>query len=147
MTPFKPVLSRSFNIPGDARMHHSSLTPVTTIARSQQVTSSGWHHTAPFSPLALQGLDTLSTDKAVEIYQLATECQALGSDLAKQFQTICGLKASHCAMAQATAHEMVLSGCLICSATYAVATTTEQAEEWESTLHRGLMRPTSCGRM
>ena len=38
-------------------------------------------------------------------------------------------------MTQATAHEMVLSRCLIHNAAYAVATTTQQAKEWESTLH------------
>ena len=42
----------------------------------------------------------------------------------------------HCAMAQATTHETVLSGCLVNSAAYAVATTTQQAEELESTLCR-----------
>ena len=136
MTPFETGLSGSFNIPGDAGMRHSSLTPVTSVTRSQQVTSSRWHHPVPFSPLPLQGLDPLSTEQAAKIYQLATECQALGSDLAKQFQTICELKTSHHAVAQATTHEMVLSGCLVCSTAYAVATTTQQAEERELTLHR-----------
>ena len=51
VTPLEMVLSRSFNIPGDAGMHCSSLTPATSVAGSQQVTSSGWHHPAPFSPL------------------------------------------------------------------------------------------------
>ena len=134
MTPFKMGLSRSFNIPGDAGMCCGSLTPVTSVARSQQVTTRRWHHPVPFSPLPLQGLDPLSTEQAAKIYQLATECQALGSDLAKQFQTICRLKASHHTIAQATTHETVLFGCLIHSAAYAVATTTQQAEEWESTL-------------
>ena len=134
MTPFEPGLSGSFNIPGDARMRHGSLTPVTSIARLQQVTNSGWHAPAPFSPLTLQGLDPLSAKQAARIYQLVTECQALGSDLAKQFQIICRFKASHHTVAQATAHEIVLSGCLIHSTAYAVAATTQQAKEWESTL-------------
>ena len=64
---------------------------------------------APFSLLALQGLETLSTEQAAEIYQLATESAALGSDLAKWFQAICGLKATHCAMEQTTTGETVLS--------------------------------------
>ena len=134
--PFKWGLSGSFNISGDARMCRGSLTPATSIAGSQQVTSSRWHPPAPFSPLTLQDLDSLSAKQATEIYQLATECQALGSDLAKRFQTICGLKASHCAAAQATTHETVLSRCLIHSTAYAVAATTQQAEKWESTLCR-----------
>ena len=130
------ALSRSFNIPGGAGMHRSSLTPETSVTGLQQVTSSRWQHPAPFSPLPLQGLDPLSTEQAAKIYQLATECQALGSDLAKWSQTICRLKASHNTMAQATAHETVVSGCLDHSAAYAVATTNQQAEEWESTLCR-----------
>ena len=134
MTPFEPGLSGTFNIPGDAGMHRGSLTPATSIAGLQQVTSSGWHHPTPFSPLPLQGLDPLSTEQAAEIYQLATECRALGSNLAKWCQTICRLKASHCTVSQATTHETVLFRCLICSAAYAVAATTQQAEEWESTL-------------
>ena len=115
-------------------MHCGSLTPVTSITGLQQVTSSRWHHPAPFSPLSLQGLDPLSTEQATKIYQLASECQALGSDLVMWFQTICGLKASYRTMAQATIHEMVLSRCLVHSIAYAVATTTQQTEEWESTL-------------
>ena len=39
-------------------------------------------------PLTLQGLDPLSAKQAAKIYQLATECQSLGSDLVKQFQTL-----------------------------------------------------------
>ena len=129
-------LSRSFNIPCDVGLHHDSLTPATSVAGLQQVTSSRWHHPVLFSPLPMQGLDPLSAEQAADIYQLATEGQALDSDLAKWFQTICGLKASHHTTAQATAHEMVLSGCLICSAAYAVAATTQQADEWESALCR-----------
>ena len=91
----------------------------------------------PLSPLTLPGLDPLNAKQATEIYQLATECQALGSDLAKWFQTLCRLKATHRTTAQATTHEMVLSERLAHSTAYAVATTTQQAEEWESTL-RGL---------
>ena len=37
--------------------------------------------------------------------------------------------------AQATAHEIVLSGCQAHSTAYGVATATQQAEQWESTLH------------
>ena len=116
-------------------MRHGSLTPVTSIARLQQVTNSRWHHPALFSPLPLQDLDPLNAKQAAEIYQLATECQALGSDLAKWFQTTCGLQASHHTVAQATTHEMVLSRCLIHSTADAVSTTTQQTEEQESTLH------------
>ena len=137
ITPFKMGLSGSFSIPSYAGAHCSSITPVTSVARLQQVTSSGWHLPAPFSPLTFQGMDTLSSEQAAEAYQLSTECQALGSNLAKWFQTLCRLEAMHHAMAQATAHETVHSGCIACSAAYGVTTTTKKAEEWESTL-RGL---------
>ena len=100
-----------------------------------QVTSSGWHPPVPLSQLTLQGMDTLSTEQAAEVYQLTTECQALGSDLAKQFQTLCGLEAMCHTAAQATPHETVLSGCVAHSAAYAVATTIQKAKEQESTLH------------
>ena len=63
------------------------------------------------------------------------ECQALGSELAKWFQTLCGLEASHCAIVQATTHEIVLSGCQACSTAYGVATATQQAKQQELTLH------------
>ena len=43
MTSFQMGLGRSFNIPGGTGMHHSNLTPVTSVTRSQQVTSSRWH--------------------------------------------------------------------------------------------------------
>ena len=88
MTPFEMGLSGSFSIPSYAGVHHGSITPVTSVARLQQVTSSRWLLTALFSPLTLQSMDTLSVEQAAEVYQLATECQALGSDLAKRFQTL-----------------------------------------------------------
>ena len=105
MTPFEMGLSRSFSIPSHAGVHHGSITPMTSVARLQQVTSSGWHQPAPFSPLTLQSMDTLSAEQAAEVYQLATKCQALGSDLAKQFQTLRGLEAMHHTAVQVTAHE------------------------------------------
>ena len=76
-------------------------------------------------------MDTLNAEQAAEVYQLATECQALGSDLAKQFQTLCRLEATH----HATAHETMLSGHVAHSTTCGVATTIQKAEEQESTLH------------
>ena len=73
------------------------------------------------------------------LYQLATECQTLGSKLAKQFQTLCGLEASHHTAAQATTHEIVLSWHQAYSAAYGVATAIQQANQWELTL-RGLCK-------
>ena len=90
------------------------------------VCHAGCHQSASFSPLTPQVTDTLSAEQAAEIYQLATECQALSSELVKQFQTPSRLEAMHCAMAH-----------VACSAAYRVATTIQNGEEWESTL-RGL---------
>ena len=94
MTPFKVELGGSFSIPSGVAMCCSSLTPVTSATGSQQVTSSRWHQPVPFSPLTLQGLDPLNTEQAAEVYQLATEFQALGSDLTKWFQSLCRLNAT-----------------------------------------------------
>ena len=52
-----------------------------------------------------------------------------------QFQTLSRLEAMHCTTAQAMAHETVLLGYVVHSATYGVATTIQNAKEWESTLH------------
>ena len=136
MTPFETGLGGSFSIPGSIGICCGSLTPATSVSRLQPITSSGWHEAMPLSPLTLQGLDPLNVEQTAGIYQLATECQTLGSELAKWFQTLCGLEASHHTAAQATAHEIVLSGCQAHSTAYGVAASTQQAEPWELTLHR-----------
>ena len=100
------------------------------VAHHQQQMESG----APLSPLTLQGLDPLNAEQTAGLYQLATECQTLGSELAKQFNTLCRLEALHHAAAQATTHEIVLSRCQACSAAYGVAAATQQANEQELTL-------------
>ena len=98
MTPFKMGLYGWFSYPSCTGMCHSSVALMTSIARSQQVTSSRWHPTGSFSPLPSQAMDTLSTKQAAEIYQLASECQALASELTKQFQNLSrlGSCAPHC---------------------------------------------------
>ena len=126
MTPFEIGLGGSFSIPSYAGVCCSSINPVTSVAGSQQVTSSGWHQSASFSPLTPQVTDTLSTEQATEVYQLTADCQVLGSKLAKQFQTLSRLEVMHCTVAWAKAHESVL---------YRVAMTIQNVEEWESTLH------------
>ena len=89
---------------------------------------------AMLSPLHLQGLDPLTTKQAAELYQLAAECQALGSDLSKRFHTLCSLEATHHAATQATTHKMVLSGCQAHSTDYGLATATQAGPERELTL-------------
>ena len=90
----------------------------------------------PLSSLDLQGLDPLNTEQATRLCQLASECQALGSDLANRFQTLCGLEATHCTTTQATTHKTVLSGHQAHGATYGLATATQPVDQKELTLHR-----------
>ena len=136
MTPFKTGSGGGFSIPSSIGICHSSLTSTTSVSGSQHITSSAWHQAAPLSPLTLQGLDPLNTEQAVEIFQLATECQTLGSELTKLFQTLCGLEASHCMATQATTHEIVLSRCQARSTAYGVAAATQQTEQQKLTLYR-----------
>ena len=135
MTPFETGSGGSFSLPSSIGICHGSLTPATSVCGSHHITSSGWHQATPLHPLTLQGMDPLNTEQAAEIFQLATECQTLGSELAKWFQTRCRLEASHHMDAQATAHEIVFSRCQTHSASYGVAAATQQAEHWELTLH------------
>ena len=81
MTPLDTSLCGSFSYPGPTGMGHSSITPATSVAGSQWVTSSMWQPPRPFSPPLMSAIDTLGTRQAVEIYQLATECQALGMEM------------------------------------------------------------------
>ena len=90
--------------------------------------------TNPHHSLHSHSRSQTSAEKAADVYQLTAECQALGSKLAKQFQTLSRLEAMHHTMAQAMAHETVLLGCVACSTAYRFATTIQNAEEWESTL-------------
>ena len=135
LTPSKPGAGNSFAFPNSSAFHHTSLTPAPSTSGSQHVTSSRWHPQVPLSPLHLQGLDPLTTDQAAALYKLATECQALGSDLAKRFCTLCTLDATHRAAAQSTVHEMVLSRCQAHSAAHGLATGTHSVPERELTLH------------
>ena len=136
MTPFEIGLYKHFTYPSCKGMPCGSVTPTTSISRSQQVTSSGWQPTGSFSPLPSQAMDTLSAEQAAEIYQLAAECQALGSKLTKQFQNLSGLEALHHTAAQAAAHETINGGCIAHSATFGVATATQTDLECESSLCR-----------
>ena len=133
MTPFKTGMYWSFSYPSGTGGCHGSITPTTSTAGSPQVTSSRWQPTGSFSPIPPQTMDTLSTEQAAEIYQLAAEYQALGSKLARQFQN---LEAVHHTGAQATAHETINAGCMACSTTFGVATATQTDEEHESSLFR-----------
>ena len=110
----------------------------TTVLPKQPVSlgHSTWPHQAtPLLPFTLQGLEPFNTEQTVGLYQLAMDCQTLGSELAKQFQTLWRFEASH-HMAQATTHEIVLPRHQAHSAAYGVATTIQQAIQQELTLCR-----------
>ena len=108
MIPLDTSLYGSFSYPSPTGAGHSSITPAISVAGLQQVTSSMWQPPRPLSPPLTSAMDTLSTGQAVEIYQLAIECQALRVELSKQFQNLSGLEAIHHTVAQATAHETML---------------------------------------
>ena len=122
MTPLDTPLYGGFSYPGPIGAGHSSVTPVTSVAGLQWVTSSMWQLPGPFSPTLPPATDTLSTGQAAEIYQLATECQALGTELTKQFQNLSGLEAMHHTTTQVTVHETRNAGCMACNAAFSAIT-------------------------
>ena len=69
-----------------------------------------------------------------EIYQLATECQALGAELAKEFQNLSGVEAVHHTAAQATAHETINVGCMACNAAFSTITANQPKGDHEKFL-------------
>ena len=124
-TPLDTLLYGSFSYHGSAGVGHSSITPMTSMAGSQQVTAGHQQHVAAawfvFSCSATSPRH-LSAEQVVEIYQLATECQALGTELTKQFQNLSGFEAVHCAAAQATAHETINAGCMAHNTAFSAVT-------------------------
>ena len=63
MTPFETGLGGSFSIPSGTSIHLGSLTPATSVSRSQHITSSGWNQATPLPPLTLQGLGPLNAEQ------------------------------------------------------------------------------------
>ena len=99
--------SPNFNLPGYPAIGLRSLTPsVPSIAGSQHM-SSTW----PPS-LFTSGPSTpwLTIDQANSIFSLASECQALGIKLAKEFHVLPGLEAIHRNSIQGTVHETLTLG-------------------------------------
>ena len=98
--------SPGFNLPGQPVADLGNLTPsVPNLAGSHQV-SSTWLvgvFTGPSSP-------HLTVAQANSLYKLATECQALGIELAKKFQMLWGLEAMHRNSIQGTMPEMLTLG-------------------------------------
>ena len=105
--PLDAGFYNSFSYSGPAGFYRGRATPITSVAGSYHVSSSAWQPPGLTSPPATQ---TLSAEQSTEIFNLAVECQALSTDLAKQFQKLSGLKAMHCTTAQATANETINVG-------------------------------------
>ena len=99
--------SSSFNIPGLPSVGFGSLTPsVPSIAGSHHILSTWPPNAFPSSPSALH----LTIDQATSLFGLASECQALGVRLAKDFQTLLGLEVIHCNSIQGMVHETLTLG-------------------------------------
>ena len=108
--------SLSFNIPRLPSMGFGSLTPsVPSIAGSHHILSTWPPDSLPSGPSAPR----LTIDQANSIFSLASECQALGVRLAKDFQTLSGLEAIHRNSVQGTAHETLTLGRSAREAAYA----------------------------
>ena len=108
--------SLSFNLPGYPSVGLGSLTPsVPSIAGSHYVSSIWPPNLFPSGP----STPRLTIDQANSIFSLASECQALGVKLAKDFQVLSGLEAIHRNSIQGTAHEMLTLGHSAQEATYA----------------------------
>ena len=99
--------STSFNLPGFLSMGLGSLTPsVPSIAGSHHISSTWPSNSFPSRPSTLW----LTIDQANSIFGLASECQALGIKLAKEFQVLSGLEAIHHNSIQGMAHETLILG-------------------------------------
>ena len=109
---------------------------MTSVAGSQWVTSSMWQPPRLFSPTLLPATDTLSAGQVVEIYQLATECQALGAELAKQFQNLSRLEAMHHVVAQARVHKTINVGQMGCNAAFSAIAANQPEGDCEKFLHQ-----------
>ena len=85
--------SSNFNLPGYPAIRLRSLTfSVPSITGSHHVSSTWPPNFFPSGPSTLR----LTIDQANSILSLASECQALGVRLAKEFQVLSGLEAIHC---------------------------------------------------
>ena len=99
--------SPNFNLPGYPAIGLGSLTPsVPSIAGSHHVLSTWPPSLFTSRPSTLW----LTIDQANSIFSLASECQALGIKLAKEFHVLSGLEAMHCNSIQGTVHETLTLG-------------------------------------
>ena len=99
--------NNSFSYSGPADFCKGGATPVTSVTGLHHVSSSLWQPPGLTSPPAMQ---TLNAEQSTEILNLVVKCQALSTELAKQFATLPGLEAMHRAAVHATAHETINTG-------------------------------------
>ena len=97
--------SPGFNLPGYPAAGPGNLTPSVPSLTGSHYMSSTWPAGAftsgPSSP-------HLTINQTNSLFKLASECQALGIKLAKQFQVLSGLEAIHCNSIQTMAHETLM---------------------------------------
>ena len=105
--PLDVELYNSFSYSGPTGFYRGETTPVTSVAGLYHMSSSAWQ---PPELTSLPATQTLNVEQSTEIFNLVVECQALITDLAKQFQKLSGLEVMHHAMVQATAHKTINTG-------------------------------------
>ena len=132
--PLDAGLYNSFSYSGPTGFYRDGATPMTSVAGSYHVSSSTWQPTGLTSPPAMQ---TLNIEQSTENFNLVAECQALSTDLAKQFQKLSGFKAMHHTMTQATAHETINVGQIAWDAVYSIMSVGQtQDKKHEETLQQ-----------
>ena len=120
-------ISPTFNLPSYPAIRLGSLTlSVPSITGSHHVSSTWPPNLFPSRTSTLW----LTIDQANNIFGLASECQALGVRLAKDFQVLSGLEAIHCNYIQGMVHETLTLGCTSQEATYIM-----EAEHETTTRH------------
>ena len=125
--------SPNFNLTSFHAIRLRSLTPsVPSIAGSHHVLSTWPLNLFPSGP----STPRLTIDQANNIFSLASECQALGIRLAKEFQVLSGLEAIHCNSIQGPVHETLTLGHSTQEAAYSVILWDDISEaEHEATTH------------
>ena len=144
MTPLDMGLYKSFSYYGPPSVSRDWATPVTSVAGSQHVSSSIWQ---PPGLTSLSATQALNVEQSTEIFNPVAECQALSTELAKQFQTLSGLEAMHCAMAQATDRKTINAGQMAQNAAYSILPDGQtQNKKHEETLQQLCTKADKAGR-
>ena len=125
--------SPNFNLPGYPAIRLGSLTPsVPSIAGSPHVSSTWPPSLFTSRPSTLW----LTIDQANSIFSLASQCQALGIKLAKEFHVLSGLEAMHHNSIQRIAHKTLTLRRSAWEATYSTILWNNITEaECEATTH------------